>query len=277
MSMRTCTLVVFVALFACARNDAQESASEQLSYELSKLVYQSPDYLSIDQYNKWIDELRNRPGLADDLWGHLWRVLDGKEEGNLESTLFALAQRRDLPKEREAELIDRLDELTRSQLPKRESREFELTKGLLFMLERGADPRSEAIAVRLLNTQNPDADFCVAGALRVMKRVGGSPSLEAIKAYVKRKFGDKPEKVIGYRDFAETETAIKAHLDAARPDGDPIPPPTDQQAAPRSTTSVGATVRSSERSNEPVSLLVWLLVVTAATASAAWLLLRKRK
>jgi hypothetical protein len=278
MSMRICAFIMIGALFAMAQDGAEKSMSAKLSDEFTKLVYQQSDYLSGDQYSKWLDDLRNRPGLADELWSHYRRVLDGKEEGQLEAILFALAQRPDLPREREAELIDRLDDLTRAQVAKRASLEFDLTLGLLFVLERGTDPRSELIAVRLLNSQNPDADFCVASVLRVMKRVGGSPSLEAIKAYVKRKFGDKPEKVVGYRDFAETETAIKGRLDLGKSDRGPTPLPEDKQAEPRSTwTSASAAARPSERSSGPVSLLVWLLVVVAATVGAVWVFLRKSK
>ena len=255
---------------------AQQSDGERMSDELLQLIYRGHDLRDPEQIRLWHSELQTKPGLVDELWNRLWPIVDGKEDGDPEVFCYALAQRADLTKEQEKTLIDRLDLLTNSDLPKRASLEFQTTLGLLFVLERGKDPRSEAIAIRLLNSQNPDAMFCVPGGLRTMKKSGGTASLEAIRAYVKRRFGDKPEKVFEYGEFADAENAIKGRVDAAKSGSGTASMQASQTVAQRSTPMVGSTGQPLERFDQPTPWLVWGVMIVGVIA-LLWRVLKKRK
>lgn len=276
MITRISCLILFVALFTVTHVDSQDIPRERLNEELLKLIYGNSDYYTKEQRNEWLNALRTRPGLVDEALKHLSRVLDGKEDGQPEDVLYAIAQRPDLSKHEETELINRLETFTNGQLPKRGTREFEFALGLLFVLERGIDPRCEQIAIKLMNSQNPDADFCAAGSLRVMKRVGGTASLEAIKAYVKRKFGDRPEKVIGYRDFAEAEISIKSRLASTSTVVVTPPRQVTNPTAQRSATKVSAEGHPQSQGEDystPWSVAVMLII---AAIGLLWLILKRR-
>jgi|LakMenEpi03Aug12_release.lakeMendotaPanAssembly.Ray.scaffolds.fasta_scaffold201010_1 hypothetical protein len=270
------TSLLTAANLIAIQGHAQQPQAERMSDELSQLVYSGHELRDPVQLTQWRNELRTKPGITNELWRHLWLIAEGKEEGGLEAMCYALAQRSDMTKAQETSLIDKLDQLTQSDLPKRASSDFELILGLLFVLERGADPRSEQIAIKLMNSQNPDASFCLPGVLRTMKQVGGDASLEAISAYVKRKFGPKPEKVFEYREFAEAETAIKARQ--ATKTSAQITPPV-QQPTSATPKQIASRSTSSSPSEEPTSSTPWSIIVVLIVAATGllWLLVKNRK
>jgi hypothetical protein len=159
-----------IAVASLLLHAVQQLPAAPLKGEISDLVYAFGDFVpDTNTYNRWLQELRSKPGIIDDLWSHLWSVYKGEEEGEVTTICFALAQRDDLSPERYKGLMDLLDLLTREVLPEYMTREFSMVQGLMHLLEKGEDTRAESLAIRMLKSEDPDAVFLLNSALRTIR------------------------------------------------------------------------------------------------------------
>ncbi|CAN5658584.1 hypothetical protein BH11VER1_BH11VER1_36390 [soil metagenome] len=190
-----------------------EADNRLLREETIRLVYRDTEFIEPEQMSAWLQDLRTRSGITDEIWNALWKVYrENSTDLSLEPLLFALAQRPDLGEVRTKQIVDEIERLSMNELPKRDSLSFQFMIGSLFVMERASDPRLEMIAINYLNSKDADSIFFDSGSLRILKRVGGEGALKAINDYVKRKFGDRPERVFGWRDIADTVQSIEARL-----------------------------------------------------------------
>ena len=239
------------------------------------LVYGKPyQSYGTPAWAKWVEELRNRPGITQDLIRlYHW---DYEQKGDVESlgcTMFALEQRRDIPTEELTKFTELLQALHKKPEQNRDGFDLNILCGAKVLANYPSGEHERL----LLNLLEDSDDLVKANAARTLGQLGSNDALSKLNELAQRLPHPSGVDNILYDEVVAARNKIverngqgtsEHHAAAA-----------GELNAPLVQPKASATSLPVKPANPPENgpWLVWLLVVFAATVGAVWVFLRKAK